>query len=203
MNPDQQPNRSIDYLNQIAPQQKLKLLPGKWVVWGLAGALFIALLIIIIGALNQTPSLSNRATVLYVRLQTLQTISSNEQPFLKDSSLRASNGSLSLLLTNSSRDISDYLSGGGKKLTLPADLITSEKTYLDKLNAKFDDARLNVDLDSTYAREMAYQLNVVQTMMQSIYREKPDKSLESVLTTTYDNLTPLQQTFAGFSGSKE
>ena len=203
MDHDSAPDRSIDYLNQIAPQGKSSLFPSKLVIFGLGAALLVALLIIIVGSTNSKPNLTVQTTGLYARLQTLQTITSSEQNYLKDTQLRASNSSLTLLLSNSTRDIGNYLTAADKKFKMPQGIQQSEKAYLDNLTTKFNDARLNVDLDSTYAREMSYQLSVVHTIMSSIYRLEPSKSLSDILVTANDNLEPLRQTFADFSGAKE
>jgi hypothetical protein len=203
MDHDSAPDRSIDYLNQIAPRGKSSLFPSKLVMIGLGAALLVALLIIVIGSTNSKPDLTAQTTGLYARLQTLQTIASNEQNDLKDTQLRASNSSLTLLLNNSTRDIGSYLTGVNKKFKIPQGVQQSEKAYLENLTTKFTDARLNVDLDSTYAREMSYQLGVVHTTMNSIYRLKPSQSLSDILVTANNNLEPLRQTFANFSGAKE
>ena len=196
--------RSIDYLNQIAPQTRQKTLPTKFILIGVVIAAIIAAFLFIGIALNGRPSTSEQVTNLYARLTTLQTITSTEQRDLKDTQLRATNSSLSLLLTNSIRDIGKTLTtGSSTSVKIPQTLTDSEKAYAQKLTDKFTDAKLNVELDSTYAREMAYQLNLAHTMMKSLYNGTSSQSTKTLLQQTSDTLTPLQQTFSDFSGSKE
>lgn len=211
MNPNQYPgmpsqppvDRSIDYLNQIAPQSRLKRGPSNLVLLGAAGAAVLAIILFFAIIFGSQPSTSARLTSLYARLQTLQSVASTEQRNLKDNTLRTTNSSLSLLLTNSLRDIGSKLQNGSQSVQLPASVTASEKSYLAKLTGEFTDAKLNVELDSTYAREMAYQLSLVHTMMKSLYASADTTSLKTLLSTTNDNLTPIQQAFSSFSGSKE
>ena len=202
MNPNQQ-DRSIDYLNQIAPKTKAPLFANKWIPIGLGALVLLGIIIIVVGSIHRQPNLTTQVTDLYARLQTLQTISSTEQNSLKDTQLRATNSSLTLILNNSSTDAAAFLKGASNNIQIPQEIQKSEKAYLDTLTNKFNYARLNVELDSTYAREMAYQLNVVHTMMNSIYQQKPSKALSDMLVDTNNKLEPLQQTFANFSGAKE
>lgn len=196
--------RSIDYLDQIAPATRQKALPTKFILIGVVIAAIIAVFLFIGIALNGRPSTSEQMMKLYARLNTLQTITSTEQKSLKDTQLRTANSSLSLLLTNSIRDIGKTLTTGSSNgVKVPQTLTASEKAYAQKLTDKFTDAKLNVELDSTYAREMAYQLSLVHTMMKSLYNGASSNSTKMLLQQTSDTLTPLQQTFSDFSGSKE
>lgn len=196
--------RSIDYLDQIAPQTRAKGPSTKLILIGIIVAALLSVFLFIGIAIGSRPSTSQQMMNLYARLGTLQTITSAEQSSLKDTQLRAANSSLSLLLTNSIRDIGKTLVvGSAPSVKVPQPLTASEKAYGQKLTDKFIDAKLNVELDSTYAREMAYQLSLVNTMMKSLYSNSSSKSTKDLLQQTNSTLMPLQQTFSDFSGSKE
>lgn len=196
--------RSIDYLDQIAPETRTKGPSTRLILIGIIVAALLSIFLFIGIALSSRPSTSEQMMKLYARLSTLQTITSKEQSFLKDTQLRTANSSLSLLLTNSIRDIGATLTTGSEKSAkVPQQLTANEKAYGQKLTDKFTDAKLNVELDSTYAREMAYQLSLVNTMMKSLYNSSSAKSTKDLLQQTNSTLMPLQQTFSDFSGSKE
>lgn len=197
------PTRSIDYLNQISAPPRSSRGPSKIVMFGAIAAAVIAIILFFFLAMNAQPSPTEKLTALYARLQTLQSISTTEQPYISDSSLLASNSNLSLLLSGAIRDIgTDLNPQNPTNVRLSKNLNASESAYLDNLKTKFTNAKLNVVLDSTYAREMAYQLSLVHTDMQNIYKDAGSK-LRGTLSTANDNLTPIQKTFSDFSGTKE
>ena len=199
----QQPQfeRSIDYLNQIAPKQQTRGLPTKYILIGIVVAVVLSVLLFVSIAAHSKPSVQSQLMTLYARLQTLQTVVNTEEPLLQDTSLQSTNSSLSLLLANSIRDVGSQLgSTANQTVRVPQSLATSERAYLGKLTDEFTNAKLNVQLDSTYAREMTYQLNIVHTMMKSIYNQTSSKSIQGLMSTTNDNLAPMQDTFSGFTG---
>lgn len=204
--PGQPPaDRSINYLNQIAatPARRVSL-PSPRILLGIIIVGVLALLIIGFMLFNSQPSMTGRLTSLYLRLQTLQAVASDEQSDLKDTSLRTVNSNLSILLTNSLRDTESALTKRNIKVNAISQ--TSKKTeqaYQTKLTDELTDAKLNVALDSTYAREMAYQLSIVHSMMKTIYNSTNNSDLKSTLSTTNNNLEAIQQSFESFSGSKE
>lgn len=203
MDPDQPVDRSVEYLDKIAPARAKSPLPPKPIIIGGIVAVVIALLLMIMSSFNAKPDVSTKLTAVYTRLQTLQAIASNTDASLKDSTLRATNASLSITLTGSISDLDNYLKSTTKKFQVPKTLMASEKTTLDSISGKLEDARLNVELDSTYAREMSYQISVAENMILSIGRQTKNKAVLDILQNILDNLTPIQKSFDGFTGSKE
>lgn len=196
----QQPNYSIDYLNQIAPTPQKRGLFGdkKPLVIGLGAALIVAILIIIIGkSVSQQP---NSLQQLAARLQSTQTIVNGAQPNIQSSQLRTINSSLNLTLTNTNRDIVDPLKVSGITATKLDKKVVAAESGAD-LEAKLEDARLNAVYDRTYAREMAYRVDTIILLMKDIYGKTHSAELKNFLQTSYQNLEPIQQQLADFNAA--
>jgi hypothetical protein len=190
-------------LDQIAPQtpkRPLFRLSGAKLILAIAGVLVVvvALLALVINLVtaNQRQPLEQ----LSARLSATETIVTDAQKNLKSSELRSLNSSLKLFLTNTNRDITDPLRSAGVDIKkISKDTIAKESG--DDISARLEDARLNAVYDRTYAREMAYQLETIITLMKQIYRSTGNQSLKSFLNTAYGNLEPTQQSFADFNAA--
>ena len=194
----------IDYLNQIAAPIKPTRRPGKLVmiIAILSGLLIVALFAGMI--LNSQPSQSSRLTDLYLRMQTLQSLSDTEQKLLKDNDLRTTNSNSSLILADSIRDIKGQLT----KFNVNPDkidksLTSKEEAYKQKLADEFTNAKLNVSLDRTYAREMAYQISILTSNMKTIYNSTNSASLKTFLESSFTKLATVQQRFENFTAAQE
>lgn len=199
--PQQQPPQySIDYLNQIAPQQK-KSTPNKLLV--IVGILVILLIVTFaVAGLSRLGGASsgNKLQTLAARLETLQTIAEDGQPHIKSNQLRGINSSLSLYLTNANHDLAAPLAKNGVDIKkLDKSIVAKEKGT--ELTETLEDARLNALYDRTYAREMSYQLSTTILLMQDIDKSTKSASLKEFIKTTSDNLTPVQKQFDTFTGS--
>ncbi len=200
MNPDQNPY-PIDYLNQIAPEQPKTGMGNKLFFMLIGGGLLVA---IIVGILALTSGGSNGPTqkmqTLSARLTTLQKISSDAQKTIKSGSLRSTNGTLTILLTNANRDIAEPLSKNGVDIK-KIDKSIETKEDGTKLKEELEDARLNAIYDRVYAREMAYQLETVAALMKQIYTSTNSKSLKEYLEATDANLQPIMKQFTDFNAA--
>jgi len=201
----QQPNQpqqySIDYLNQIAPQPKKPGLNRRLFLVIIGGGL---VLVLIVGVLTLFSSGSNGPTqkmeTLAARLKTLQTISDNAQPNIKSNSLRSTNSTLDILLTNANRDIITPLSKNNIDIKNIDKSITATENG-SALSQKLSDAKLNAVFDRTYASEMNYQLNTVLVLMQDIYTRVNSKSMKDFINTTTTNLQPIEKQFDNFNAA--
>lgn len=194
------PQYSIDYLNQIAPQQH-KTAPNKLMV--IVGILVILLIVTFaatgLSRMGGTSS-DTKLQTLAARLATLQDIAEDARPNIKNNQLRATNSSLNLHLANANRDIAEPLSTNGinaKKL----DKAIVAREDGSKLASTLEDARLNAIYDRTYAREMGYQLNTTLLLMDDIAQSTNSKSLDGFIGTTKANLEPIEQQLDGFVDS--
>lgn len=198
--PQPQPQYSIDYLNQIAPQQQ-KNTPNKLLV--IIGILVI-LLIVAVAAIGLSSlggaSTGTKLQTLAARLDNLQDVSEKAQPHVKNNQLRASNSSLTLYLANANRDIAEPLSNNGVDATkLDKAIVAKEKNTA--LTEALEDARLNAVYDRTYAREMGYQLRTTLLLMEDIDKSTSSKSLEEFIAATKSNLDPIEKQMNDFVDS--
>lgn len=200
--PQAQPDYSIDYLNQIAQPIKQSQGPSAKVMIGA----IVAGLVVLIGfgamLLGSGPSPVSQAVALNLRLETLQTVAKAEHKNLRNNELRATNTSYQLLLANLLRDSQEPMGkiGVTKKSTTKT-ATAKEKEYAAKLTEKFNEARLNINLDRTYARDMAYELGVVKSMMRSLYGSTKSKSFKAWLEASDAKLIPVTKRFSEFSAS--
>jgi len=198
-----QPSAPLDYLNQIAPQAPKK----QFFKFGIPQILLILVaviaLFITLAAVSSAVANSKKAPLerLTTRLDATQKIVSSAQGELQSSKLRSLNSNLALYLTNTHRDIAQPLLNAGIETSkIDKELIASESTTA--LAGRLEDARLNAVYDRTYAREMAYQLGTILTLMKETYNGTSSASLKTFLSTAYDNLAPTQESFANFSANE-
>lgn len=194
------PQYSIDYLNQIAPQQQ-KTAPNKLLV--IVGILVILLIVTVaVTGLSRMGGASSgtKLQMLAARLTTLQNVAEDARPHIKNNQLRATNSSLNLHLANANRDIAEPLSTNSINVKkLDKSIVAREDG--SKLASTLEDARLNAIYDRTYAREMGYQLNTTLLLMDDIAQSTKSKSLDTFIATTKDNLEPIEQQLDDFVDS--
>lgn len=197
----QQPEYSIEYLNQISganaaqtggPSKLVMIIAG---VVGLLAVLLFAVMLFASG-----PSASDKATDVYLRIQTLESLASESQDDLRNNDLRAINSGLALQLANSLNDLQTPLGNVGVDAgKISKDSSSAENAYAASIQSDFDDAKLNVQLDNTYAREMSYQLETLRAMMQSTYDATNSASLKEALDNTDKQLAPFREKLADFT----
>lgn len=196
------PQPPVDYLNQIAtPPPQPSLFSGKIKKLIIIGAILVVSVIIlsivttIIAGTRKAP-----AEQLSARLTSTQKIAEDSQANLKSSQLRSLNSNLRLFFTNTQRDIATPLATFGvTAASVNKDTVAKETASAEATAQRLEDARLNAVYDRTYAREMAYQLSTILTLLQQAYNASGSESARTFLETTYDNLEPIQQGFADFN----
>ncbi len=200
--PPPQPEYGIDYLNQIAAPVKRSVVPSPLVLAGIVGT---GLLIIVGFALivfNSAPSAVDKAAALKVRLTSLQQLASTSQQTLRDNDLRSTNAAFTLYLSNTLRDINDPVTAMGASAEAVVKPITAtEAAHIKDIQTKFEEAKLNVMFDRTYAREMAYQIGVLGTMMTGVYKTTTSVSLKKALETSTASLEQSLESFQTFAGA--
>lgn len=191
----------IDYLNQIAPEQQKPGLSGKWVLL-LIGAGVVAVIFIAIFLLSSAGGSTQKLQTLTARMQTLQKISEGAEKNIKSGSLRSTNSTLSIFLTNANKDIETPLAKNGIKAKgLDKNIVKKEDGA--KVTAALEDARLNATYDRTYAREMGFQLDTLAGLMKEIYTTTNSKSLKDFLISTDTDLTSIRKQLADFNAASE
>lgn len=190
---------TADYLDQIAPPPAgPKLMGGNfmWILIGLAVVFMFA-----VGLLTLTSGGNNTATAqsVYLRVENLGTVSDNYRRYLKSTKLTTANTNLKIFLSNARRDITDPLVQNGVDLAkISKETKDKEVAAADEITAKLEDARLNAILDRTYAREMAYQTQLLIEQYNKMAKN-PSPLIADNAKKTIPNLEPLQKTFAEFN----
>jgi len=194
-----QPQMPIDYLNQIAPEQKKPGVNTKLFLGIIVGAVVLVIILIIaIASSGKTDSL----LTLALRLEATQKIADDAQKDLKSSSLRTSNSSLLVYLTNTNRNIAEPLAKNNIDIKKIDKKIIAKESGAE-LTAVLDDAKLNAVFDRTYAREMSYRLEKISVLMATSYKKAKSASVKTFLETSDKDLQLLKKEFAEFNASQE
>lgn len=203
MNP-QNGQTPLDYLNQIAPEAPKKQLFALNMRTVLLGALVAVILIIIIAIVNGAITSSKKEPWerFSAKLAATATVVDSSSAHIKNSQLRSLNSDIKLYITNTQRDASIPLT----KLSInPAKL---DKTIVAEENGtgiteRLEDGRLNAKYDSTYAREMSYQLATILSLLQKLYASSSANETKTFLEAAYNNLEPTYKAVSSFSASNE
>lgn len=202
MNPSSQP--PLDYLNQIAPSAPKKAPFQFNLRTAIIGGVLLIGLFVAINAISSFISSSQKDPwmQLSARLSATEEIVATAGPLIKNSQLKSANSDLSLYLANTIRDIDTPLKSLGiDNAKISKDILAKESN--EAMAKRLEDARLNAKYDSTYSREMAYQLATVLSLIKQLYETSSKAETKSTLSTAYDSLVPIQKTFADFSASNE
>jgi hypothetical protein len=195
-NPYQQPQVPSDYLDQISSTQPVKTL-NPFVLWGLIGGLLIVAIVAVSLILSAGGDSSASLTSTAARFAALQDTTDDAQENLQNSDLRTLNSSLTLVLTNTNRDLAEPLKEQDIKLKDKKNKTISAVTAdFEALKNRLEDARLNAVFDRTYAREMTFQLKTLQSDMAVLYKKTNSSSLRTALQTADANLDPIVEGFS-------
>lgn len=203
MNP-QNGQTPLDYLNQIAPQAPKKPIFALNLRTIIFAALIFIVLIIIIA--NVGSALANSRKEPWerfsARLTATAVVVDSSTDNIKNSQLRSLNSDLKLYITNTQRDLATPLQGVGVNAAkLPASVVSKEST--EAMLARLEDGRLNAKFDSTYAREMSYQLATTLALLQQLHKSNVGPQTKQYLADAYANLAPTYEAISEFSASNE
>lgn len=135
-----------------------------------------------------------------VRITNFVQLAKKEKPYLKSSNLSATNTSFTLLLTNGQADGEKLLGQAGvKKTQYSKKMVADEKKLNTDLTQKFEDARLNAQLDSTYARSMAGETQKLITLLNTMAKKSGAKAIRDYAKSLAGNLTSLQKSFDNYT----
>lgn len=201
-----------DYLDQIASTVRPKKKTG---FSGLAASPFFKVIVVgivafvivvIVGALigGGKTSLKNQMIELKLQLDDTMSVISDYQANLKSSDLRSSSASLYGVLSNTSRDLQEFLQTkyGYKSGDEDEDLKEEANLAKDALETDLFNAKINGVLDRIYAHKMAYQITVITAKESSIHNASGDETLNSIIETSYNGLSNLYGKFNDFSEAK-
>ncbi|MDB5163268.1 MAG: hypothetical protein JWO54_115 [Candidatus Saccharibacteria bacterium] len=202
MNPQQPlpPN----YLDQIAPQTAKRSFslsrPRLILLIGIVAIILVMIMAYVAGAIGNAKK--EPWERLSARIAATAEIAESSEGKIKNSQLRSVNSNVKISLTNTQRDLTAPLTTVGINVEkISPSVISSESS--DKMIARLEDARLNAKYDSTYAREMSYQLSNLLTLLRQMYSSSSNEMNKTFLETTYNNFLPVQKSLSEFSASNE
>ncbi len=195
---------SLDYLNEISPEQQkpagFKLSFKIVILVGIVAIILVLIAVAIAGSIGS--SAKKPWQQLPARLAVTTTVVNNSAKRIKNSQLRSLNSNLKLYLTNTTRDLAVPLGKVGVNAAkLPESILTQENST--GITERLENARLNAKFDSTYAREMNFQLATLLSLYQELYSKSKSTETKTFLKSAYDNLLPTQQALQTFSASNE
>lgn len=200
-----------EYLNQIAstvrPEKKSRAGFMSSPIFKVAiGGILAFSIIAIVGAVltGGKANLKDQCVGLKLQLDNALSVISSYQSDLKSSDLRSSSASLRGVLSNTNRDLTEYITQkyeykAGKEKT---DLVEEAKSHKDEMESDLFNAKINGTLDRIYALKMAYEISLVMTKETTIYNATSDSTLKEILNTSYDSLNTLYSGFNDFSEAK-
>lgn len=195
-----QPQYSIDYLNQIAPPAKKPGLDNRIFFFIIGGGLVLAAIVGMLTLFSGGSGPTEKMKLLAARMETLQKVADDSQKNIKSNKLRSTNSSLTVFLTNANHDIADPLAANNIDVKkLDKSITDDEKTKLEGMTKKLDDARLNAVFDRTYAREMSFELTTLESQMETIYKSTSSKKMKDFLSKTDENITPIIKQLNAFN----
>lgn len=206
-----------EYLNQISAENRpvrasgklSKLLSSKLFLL-IAGALLLFIILAIIGGVisGSKGGIKSKSYALAMRIDNTMSVINDYRKLVKSSDLRSSSASLYSVLSNTNRDLNNYLdekfgvkskdiaTAIGKNLV---DEITLEK---DGLEADLFEAKINGNLDRIYAHKMTYEITVLMNKESEVYESSGDDTLKAIIQTSYASLENLYNTISNFSEAK-
>lgn len=202
MNPQQQ--LPTNYLDQIAPQApKRSFMMNKTrliILIGIAAVIGVIILSVVLSGIANGKK--EPWEQLDARLTATSEIVASSQGKIKNSQLLSTNSTLKISLTNTQRDLgTPLLTANVDVKNIPKSVLAAESSTASL--ARLEDARLNAKYDSTYAREMSYQLSTLLTLLKQLYASSSNPSNQTFLKATYDNIEPVQTSFSEFNASNE
>ena len=129
-------------------------------------------------------------------------VSYNYQKNVKSSDLRSSSASLDGVVTNTNRDLTNFLKETYKFESAEEKTQLAEDEHREELDAELFEAKINGILDRIYAHKMAYEITIIMSMESKLYDSVSNEDLKGIIKTSYDSLKILQDKFSGFSEAK-
>ena len=126
------------------------------------------------------------------------------QQNVKSSILRSNSASLSGVLANTSRDLTDYLVNKYKfkDKDISKKIVEEATLAKDELTNELFEAKINGILDRIYAHKMAYEISLLTAEEAKLIKASQDDALTELLTTSHESLSNLYDKFNDFSETK-
>ena len=182
-----------------------KFLSSKLFIFG-AGALILSILMMIVGAIISSGRISEKDSTyaLQLHLDNTAVVMKSYQPSVKSSTLRSNSASLYSVLTNTSKNLDNYLTEKYDFREKDSDNKIAEQATLEKddLESELFNAKINGILDRIYAHKIIYEISALMNEESTLLKKSKDESLKNILTTSYQSLENLYKSFSEYSETK-
>ena len=172
----------------------------------LAIGIIAFVMIVVLGSIlgGNKGDLKNSTIALKLHLDNTSEIVSKYQKSIKSSDLRSSSASVYSVLTNTSREVTDYLTAKYSYKSGSGDKKIIEETTLnkDELDTDLTDAKINGTLDRIFALKMKYEISLLMAEETNIYNTTGDATLKNIMNSSYDSLETLYNKLNDFSETK-
>ena len=197
--------KQISSMNRPNKKPKVGFLSSPFFKVAVGGVVAFVLIAIIGSVLSGgKASIQEQTIALKLQLDNTLSVISDYQPNIKSSDLRSGSASLYGVLSNTSRELTEYITEQySYKSGSESEAIKEEATtHKDELAADLFEAKINGTLDRIFAHKMALEISLITTKEASIYDASSNESLRSLLTTSYNSLNNLYDKFSNFSETK-
>ena len=197
-----------EYLNQISaanhPVKKPKTgIFSSKIFWLIVSAVAAFILIVILGSVLGSGKTSDKDKIfsLILHLDNTQAVISEYQPNVKSSDLRSHSASLNSILSNTSKELTEYATSkyNYKQKDVKKSITEEETTAKDGLANELFQAKINGNLDRIYAHKMAYEISLIANREAQLLKSINNETLKNALTTSYNSLNNLYDKFNDFS----
>lgn len=187
------------YLDQITASTKPAKNSGNHIIPPLVlklaiGGVILAVLIMIFGLIlgNLNPSTEDLSKQLSYRLSNVNATIEKYNPSVKSSQLRSKGTATKTIITNTQRELDDFLK---EKYNFKADpkseIATKEQKQIDAVNKKLENARLNAYLDRIYVHELSHQIELIMALESDINAHTDKAKLKEIVTNSMNSLKDL------------
>lgn len=190
---------TVDYLNRIAPQEQKTV--NRFAVFGLIGAVIASVIAVVMMMVSSQGSQPNDLMPpLAQRIDTLASVSNAETHKLTQNEIVEANSSLSSTLTSMKSQLETIMK---ERKLKTSSANKTEKTYLETLQKKLDDAHQKGTLDRTYTTQMTYELSLLKSQVNKLKRSTNSSSVTEFCNTSITNIDTILAAYAKFDAAKQ
>ena len=200
-----------EYLNQISasnrPEKKSmnRFFSSKFFIFAAISAVILIAIMILGAIINGSKGDEKELNYkLKLHIDNTAKVIQNSQPLVKSSVLRSSSASLSSILSNTSRELNDYLveKYNFKDKDVDKKIVEAATAKKDELETELFEAKINGILDRIYAHKMTYEISSIMGEEAKLINSSKNAGLKDLLTTSYQSLDNLYKNFSEFSETK-
>ncbi len=192
----------ISMANRPAPKSKMDFMKSKFFIVGAIGIIGLILIFIIGMVLGSGKTgVKEQSITLKVRLDNVSEIVKEYQPDIKSSELRSDSASLYSVMTNTSRELGEYLEAAYnfREKDISNKIKNTEDAHKEGLSSELFEAKINGLLDRTYTYKMVYEVSLITTMERRIYNLANNESLKNIMDSSITSLTNIYDALNSFS----